>query len=113
MLCSLRAGAGAQPVAHLGPEALFSPAARHEADVARVEDEELLVLAADEVHRGLGLREGADMVLLASDVQERDLYFREVNAAAAQDDLALRQLVLLVELGDPLPERRAWEGRTV
>src|SRR5215212_1825512 len=81
VVTTLCAGAGAEPVADLGPEAFPGAAAGHEADVARVEDEELLVLAADEVHRGLGLREGADMVLLASDVQERNLYLREVHAA--------------------------------
>src|SRR5215211_4994037 len=109
----LPAGAGAQPVADLGPEAFLGAAARHEADVAGVEDEEFLVLAADEVHGGLGLREGADVVLLARDVEERDLYLGEIDAAPAQDYLAFGQLVLLVELRDPLPERRAWEGRSV
>jgi hypothetical protein len=37
--------------------------------VTGVEDEELLVLAAHEVHRGLGLWEGADVVFLAGDVE--------------------------------------------
>src|SRR5215216_4718379 len=109
----LPARAGAEPVADLGPEALFGAAAGHEADVAGVEDEELLVLAADEVHRGFGLRGGADMVLLASDVEERDLYVGEVDAAAPEDHLTPGQLVLLIELRDPLPERRAREGRPV
>ena len=39
---ALRARAGAQPVADLGPESSFGAAARHEADVARVEDENSL-----------------------------------------------------------------------
>src|SRR5215210_1279246 len=110
--CSL-AGAALEPAADLGPEALLGAAARHEADVAGVEYEELLVLTSHEVHGGLGLREGTDVVLLARDVQDRDLYVREVHAAAAKLDLTLHQLVLLVELGDPLPEGRAGEGRPV
>src|SRR5215204_490951 len=110
---SALAGAGPEPVAKLGPQALLGAAAGHKADVARVEDEELLILARDEVHGGLGLREGADMILLARDVQERDLYVREVHAAAAEVDLTLHQLVVLVEVGDPLPEGRAGKRRPI
>src|SRR5215203_7205756 len=110
---SALAGAGPEPVAKLGPQALLGAAAGHKADVARVEDEELLILARDEVHGGLGLREGADMILLARYVQERDLYVREVHAAAAEVDLTLHQLVVLVEVGDPLPEGSTGERRAV
>src|SRR4051812_5531350 len=80
-----------EPVADLGPEALLGAAAGHEPDVAGVEDEELLVLAPDEVHGRLGLRQGADVVFLARDVQERDLDVREVHTAAAEVDLTLHQ----------------------
>src|SRR5918997_2001571 len=113
MCGSLGAGARLEPAAYLGPEPLLGAATGHQADVAGVEYEELFVLAGDEVHGGFGLREGADVILLAGDVQERDLYVREVHAAAAELDLTLHQLVLLVELGDPLPEGRAGEGRAV
>src|SRR5215207_3847422 len=110
---SALAGAGPEPVAKLGPQALLGAAAGHKADVAGVEDEELLILARDEVHGGLGLREGADVILLARDVQERDLYVREVHVAAAEVDVTLHQPVVLVEVGDPLPEGRAGEGGPV
>src|SRR5918993_1148996 len=75
--------AGLQPVAHLRPQALFGAAAHDQPHVAGVEKDEVLVLAADELHRRFGLATEDEVVLLAREVQDGTFYVREIYAPAS------------------------------
>src|SRR5260370_8323158 len=76
-----------------------------------IQYEELLTLAADETHRGFGLRQGADMVLFPRDIEHRTGNIREIYPAPTQLDLTFYELVLLIKIADPLPEgfAREWD----
>src|SRR5258705_11829632 len=78
-----------------------------------IQHKELAIPAGDQAHRRLGLRERADMILLASDVEHRAGDVGYINSPPPQLNLPLDQLVLLVELANPLAERGTWEWDAV
>ena len=78
-----------------------------------IENGELFVPTVYQVHRGPSLGHRADEVLAARDVQQGTLDIREVYALPTKFYLSLGELVLLVEVSDPLPKSLAWEGCSI
>src|SRR5438046_2147158 len=73
-------------------------------DMAGIENIELLVLAPNQAHDGLGLRQSTDMILFSGDIEDRTANIREVYSSPPQHNLTLYQLILLIKLANPLPE---------
>src|SRR6266699_4077486 len=89
---------GFQPALNLGPEILFGICPRQNTDMAGIENIELLVLAPNQAHDGLSLRQGTDMILFSGDIEDRTANIREVYSPPPQHDLTLYQLILLIKL---------------
>src|SRR6266567_1553949 len=78
-----------------------------------IQNKKLFILAANKVHRGFRLRQGADVVFFPCDVQERTSDMREVYLFPTQVNLALDQFVLLIKLTNPLLESGTCEWDTI
>src|SRR5258708_10177853 len=72
--------------------------------MAGIEHAKLLVLASYETHYCFSLRRRTDVILFPRDSEDRAGDLREIHAPPTQVNLTLDQLVLLVEVADPLPE---------
>src|SRR5262249_38490929 len=80
------ARAGRQPALDVRPGVLLGPGAGHDADVAALDAEQLLVAAADPAHDALGLAGRGDVVGLGDHVEHAGLHPAEVHALAAEGE---------------------------
>src|SRR5439155_2039250 len=103
-------GAGGEPARDLRPAVARGPAPGDERDVAAGQLDVLLLLAADDVDERPHARGRGDVVFPGADDEDRTGDVLEAHRAAAHDELAPVELVLLIEVADPLPEELPREG---
>src|SRR5437899_626003 len=99
-----------EPAGDLRPAVTRGPPPGDERDVAAGQLDVLLVTAADDVDERAHARGRSDVVFLGTDDVDRAGDVLEAHRAAAHDELAPVELVLLVEVAHPLPEELAREG---
>src|SRR3990172_7804184 len=83
-----------KPVGHFRPEAADGVLSGHQAHVAALEHDILFVFCTDDGGERGGGRIGGDVVVLSHDVQDRAGDGFQVDAVAAQHQLARHQLVI-------------------
>src|SRR5215212_9704819 len=95
------------------PELVSGYRAAHQAYMPSVPNEKLFVLATEHARRWLCLGQRTDVVLLPCDVQDGAPDIREVHPLPAELELALGELVFLIEVSDPLPKSLTGKGHAV
>src|SRR5881392_3790881 len=102
-----------QPIVKFRPETSDCVRTSDNADVAALEYDFLLVGRSNLRDQVLGRLIGSDMIVLRHGVQDRYLDVREIDFAAADDELVVIELVLPKQVLDHLPEILARERQRV
>jgi hypothetical protein len=102
-----------QPVSDPGPNLILGYRPGHQSHVPGIHDEGFFIPAADEIRSGFSLRQRTNDIFAPGDVQERTTYVREAYPASAKLEVALDELVPLVEVPDPAPKSLAGEGYAI
>src|SRR6266851_4341624 len=98
-----------QPVGHPRPQRRAGSATSHHTDVPTLQNDLLGVDTASQLHNRARRRARRNFIAGGDDVQQRTTDVLQTNRATVDHEVTVGQLIVLVELGDPLAVSGAGE----